>query len=227
MKIVAIVASPNGMNGYTGMLVRPMVEAVQGTGAEVEVLSFDTLKVNFCRGCTQICHTTGKCFQDDDDLAMILTAMLSADGIIFATPNYCFNVSAQMKALLDRSTFPLHCGKFQGKYCATVVTAGGSDNEVVEKYLCSILTQFGFRIAGGVNAVRLALDDPDTHAEIEKEAGALGLRLVHAIEKQEVYPGQEEEREMGFQIMAFLVETMKKDWPMAYEYWKKNWNLQE
>jgi multimeric flavodoxin WrbA len=225
MKIVAIVASPNGMNGYTGMLVKPMIEAAQGTKAEIQILSFHTLKVNCCQGCSKICHTTGKCFQEDDDFNMILTAMLSADGIIFATPNYCFNVSAQMKALLDRCTFPLHCGKFQGKYCATVVTAGGSDNEVVEKYCYSILTQFGFRIAGSVSAVQFTLQDPDTLAEIEKEAAALGLRLVHAIEKQEVYPEQEEERARGFKVMAFLVEVMKKDWPLAYKYWQKNWNL--
>ena len=225
MKIVAIVASPNGLNGYTGMLVRPLLEAVQGTQADIQILSFNTLTVNCCQGCTKICHTTGQCFREDDDFNMILSAMLSADGIIFATPNYCFNVSAQMKALLDRCTFPLHCGKFQGKYCATVVTSGGSDNDVVEKYLYSILTQFGFRIAGSINAVQIALQDPDTRAELEKEAAALGLRLVHAIDKQEVYPGQEEEREFGCKVMAFLVDEMKKDWPLAYEYWQKNWNL--
>ncbi len=222
MNIVAIVASPNGMNGYTGMLVKPMIEAAQGTKAEIQILSFDTLTVNCCRACTKICHTTGTCFQNDDDFNMILAAMLSADGIIFATPNYCFNVSAQMKALLDRCNFPLHCGSFQGKYCATVITSGGSDNDVVEKYFYSILTQFGFRIAGSVNAVQFALQDPDTLAELEKEAAALGLRLVHAIEKQEVYPEQEEERERGFHVMEFLVETMKKDWPLAYEYRQKN-----
>jgi multimeric flavodoxin WrbA len=222
MKIAAIVASPNGMHGHTGMIVKPMIEAAQGTQAEIQVLSFDTLTVHCCRGCTKICHTTGTCFREDDDFNMILAAMLSADGIIFATPNYCFNVSAQMKALLDRCNFPLHCGSFQGKYCATVVTAGGSDNEVVEKYLYSILTQFGFRIAGSVNAVQFSLQDPDTLAEIEKEAAALGLRLVQAIHEQEVYPEQEEERERGFQVMEFLVETMKKDWPLAYEYRQKN-----
>ena len=226
MKIVAIVASPKGMNGYTGKLVKPLTEAIQAAGAELEILSFNKLKVNFCQGCTKTCHSTGKCFQTDDDFDRILTVMLSADGIIFATPNYCFNVTGQMKALLDRCTFPLHCGKFQGKYCATVVTAGGSDNEIVEKYLYSILTQFGFRIAGSINSVQVALEDPDEFAELKKEAAALGLRLVHAIEKQEAFPGQEEEREMGFQVMSFLVETMKKEWPKAYEYWQENWGLQ-
>ena len=169
MNIVAIVASPNGMNGYTGMLVKPMIEAAQCAKAEIQILSFDTLTVNCCRACTKICHTTGTCFQNDDDFNMILAAMLSADGIIFATPNYCFNVSAQMKGLLDRCNFPLHCGSFRGKYCATVVTSGSSDNDVVEKYLYSILTQFGFRIAGSVNAVQFG--SRTRHARGARERG--------------------------------------------------------
>ena len=35
--------------------------------------------------------------------------MLAADGIIFATPNYTLQVSAQMKALIDRCNLLLHC----------------------------------------------------------------------------------------------------------------------
>ncbi len=58
-----------------------------------------------CKGCLETCHTKGKCFQDDD-FEKMKNAMLAADGIILASPNYVFSVSAHMKAFLDR------CGSF-------------------------------------------------------------------------------------------------------------------
>ena len=40
-----------------------------------------------------------------DDAADILDVVYPADGLILATPVYCENVSAQMKAFMDRNVF--------------------------------------------------------------------------------------------------------------------------
>ena len=58
MKILAFLASPNGIKGYTGTLLTPMVEAVKAAGADIEVLTSKELKVNFCQGCTKNCHNS-------------------------------------------------------------------------------------------------------------------------------------------------------------------------
>ncbi len=227
MKIVSILASPNGIDGYTGTLVKTLLESAKKAGAQTEVLSFKELKVNFCKGCTKTCHKTGECHQTDDDFKKVLETMLEADGIVFATPNYNYNVSAQFKALIDRCNFPLHCQKFKGKYGVTVVTSGGSDPVVVEDYLNEILTVYGFRMLGGVSGVQMQFEDPEEHAGLEKSAVLLGEKLVDAVKNQIVLDDEREDKLLeAFEIMSFLVQTQKEKWPMAYKYWQENWGIE-
>ncbi|MCK5420645.1 MAG: flavodoxin family protein, partial [Deltaproteobacteria bacterium] len=60
MKLSVIQASPRGMRGYTGRLLKPLLTAVENAGAKIELFSFDSLKVYPCKGCLEICHTKGK-----------------------------------------------------------------------------------------------------------------------------------------------------------------------
>jgi multimeric flavodoxin WrbA len=222
MKIVAIMGSPRGMQGFTGSLLTPLLTAAEEAGAKTEILSLDTLTVQPCKGCINICHIQGKCHLEDD-FGRILNGMLAADGIVFAVPNYMFGVTAQLKAVLDRCSLPLHCMRFYGKYAATVVTCGGSDPEDVELYLNKILTQYALRIVGGVNGVELQFADPDENVRLMQSAADLGRRLVTAIEKREVIPEQEQQIQQAFEIMAYLVQIKQVKWSVAFEYWKTNW----
>ncbi len=54
MKISVIQASPHGMSGYTGRLLKPLLTAVEDAGAQMELFSFDSLKVYPCKGCLEI-----------------------------------------------------------------------------------------------------------------------------------------------------------------------------
>ena len=218
MKLIAISGSPKGVKGCTGPLVNTMLEAAQTAGAETELFSLGDLSVLPCKGCQHICNVVGECHQKDD-FAAILESMLTADGIIFAVPNYMFGVTAQLKALLDRLSLPLHCMRFYGKYATTIVTCGGSDPEDVDSYLRKILTQFGLRLIEGISGVEMQFTDPDENALLEKQAADLGRRLVRAIERQETHPEQEEQIKQAYEIMAFLVQTKQADWPVAFEYW--------
>lgn len=225
MKIVAIMGSPRGMRGFTAKLLNPLLAAAEEAGAKTEIFSLDTLTVQPCKGCLDVCHIQGKC-QLKDDFSQILDSMLAADGIVFAVPNYMFGVTAQLKAVLDRCSLPLHCMRFYGKYAATVVTCGGSPPEDVEQYLNKILTQYALRIVGGVNGVELQFADPDENARLMKSAADLGRRLVTAIERHEVIPEQEQQIQQAFEIMAFLVQTKQVEWQVAFEYWQTNWKQQ-
>jgi multimeric flavodoxin WrbA len=222
MKIIAIAGSPRGSNGYTSSLLSPLLKAAEAAGAETEIFSLDKLTVLPCRGCLEVCHIKGKCHQQDD-FEMILKAMLKADGIVFAVPNYMFGVTAQLKAVLDRCSLPLHSMRFYGKYAATVVTCGGSDPDDVEHYLNKILTQFGLRMVGGVNGVEMQFLDPDENTWIMESSAELGQELVAAIDQHKVIPEQEEQIQQAFEIMAYLVQTKQAEWKVAFEYWNKNW----
>ena len=58
------------------------------------------MKINGCLGC-EYCHTKGegKCIQNDD-LAKIMPAYLESDMIVYATPIYYFDMSAQLAAAI-------------------------------------------------------------------------------------------------------------------------------
>jgi len=173
-----------------------------------------------------VCHVTGTCHQQDD-FDNIKTAMLEADGIIFASPNYTLNVSAHMKALLDRCNLLLHCQQLRGKYGGVVATSGGSDPEVVVNYLNSVITMQGLWKVGSISAVRAQLQDEDERKNLMQSAAELGKRIAAAIKNSETFPEQEEDRNQAFEIMKFMVMMLQEEWPFAWNYWNTHWNMAE
>jgi multimeric flavodoxin WrbA len=150
MKVVAVLGSPHGMTGNTGRLLEPLLDAVRQRGAETQVFSLAELEVGPCRGC-DVCHRTGSChIKDDGDT--IKAAMAGADGVVLASPNYVFSVSAQMKALFDRCCGAIHCRGLSGTYGAAVVTAGGGGSEGVISYIGQFLLATAAWMVGGVAA---------------------------------------------------------------------------
>jgi len=225
MKLTVIQASPHGMKGYTGRLLKPLLAAVKEAGATVDLFSFDSLTVYPCKGCVEICHGKGACYLEDD-CKKILESMLAADGIVFAVPNYMFGVTAQLKALLDRLSLTLHCMRFYGKYATTLVTCGGSPPEDVENYLSKILVQFGLRLIDGISGVMMQFEDPDENTTLEKASADLGRRMVQAIQQKETRPEQEEQIRQAFEINSFIVQSQQDRWPFAFDYWNKHWETQ-
>ena len=219
MKLVAIVGSPRGMKRYTGTLLNEVLQEAQKAGADTEIFQLNDETIMTCKGCLETCHTKGKCYQDDD-FEKIKKAMLTADGIILASPNYVFNVSALMKAFLDRCGLLMHCQLLSGKHAAVVVTSGGSDPTVVENYLKDVCVQaFGLWYLGSVSAVELQFEDPDEHKQIMESAAALGARMVRAIENRETIPEQEEEHNQTYEIFKYMTMMLKDRWPFAWDYW--------
>jgi multimeric flavodoxin WrbA len=225
MKLISIMGSPRGMKKSTGSLVKCMLEAAQNAGAETEIFSLADLTVHPCKGCLEVCHTKGACHQKDD-FEKIKNAMIEADGIIYATPNYNLTVSAQMKAFIDRCGLLLHCQILRGKYVAMLVTSGGSDPEEVENYFRNILKLYGYWIVGSIGAVEMQFEDAEEKAKLMESVSALGIRMVDAIKSKETFPDQEEDYNQSFEIMKFMVMMLKERWPVAWDYWNTHWEIE-
>jgi multimeric flavodoxin WrbA len=74
-------------------------------GAKTELISLSGKKIKPCTGCGT-CRTDkskGICAIKDDDVPRIYEALKEADGIIIGSPVYFLSVTAQLKALFDRS----------------------------------------------------------------------------------------------------------------------------
>ena len=100
MKIVILNGSPK--KGNTAAMVDAFVEGAQAAGHEVEVLHVGRMKIAGCLGC-EYCHTKGEgtCVQKDD-MAKVMPAYLDSDMVVYASPIYYFDVTAQLSAATQR-----------------------------------------------------------------------------------------------------------------------------
>ena len=99
MKVTAIIASPrNGGNG--DILVDEAIKGAEENGAEVTKYYIDELNVEPCHACGH-CGDGIDCKVQDDG-AKIIEELLDTDALIFTTPIYYGQMSAQGKAITDR-----------------------------------------------------------------------------------------------------------------------------
>ena len=98
-KIVAFIASPS-KNGNTATLVNEVIKGAKEAGAETKVFDLYNMDIKPCRAC-MVCRKTGACPMKDD-FQDIYKDLIEADVIVFGSPIYCLQVSAQMKFLWDR-----------------------------------------------------------------------------------------------------------------------------
>ncbi len=217
MKILALIASPRGMQGNTGRLLEEVIAGVTAAGGETEILSLKTLTVNPCVAC-DVCHKTGIC-NINDDYELIKEKLLACDGFILASPNYIWSVSAQMKALFDRCNGLIHCMALEGKYAAMVETSGGGEDAEVLKYMERFVNTLGANSVGGVGSpmagVRTFPDEENLYAS----ARTLGRELCHSIGEKRIYAEQDSFRAEFRVRMAGLVDMMKDYWPFERDYW--------
>lgn len=121
MKILAIVGSPR-LKGNTNYLVDQALGEAAKLGAQTEKVVLSQYKVNPCLGHAD-CASFDSC-QQKDDAGWILDRFREADGVILATPVYWYNVSAQMKAFIDRNYFPYkHDQEYRARAVGIIVVA--------------------------------------------------------------------------------------------------------
>jgi len=216
MKILGINASPKGEKSQTRRLVMGVLEGARQAGADVTFIDLCGLDIHYCTGCAT-CYAKGECIHDDD-YAMILEKMMDADGIVFGSPNYINQVTAQLKTLLDRMADVIHCQSFHGKYGCAVCTAGGAYADGVADYMNFTLLNFGATTVGKVGVHVGA--DPDAITGGEKQAKALGKTLAEAIRTNWADPAQDKHHQDRKEYFKRLVSINKDLWKHEYDYWK-------
>lgn len=115
-----LVISTSLRKGKSDLLADAFIKGAEEAGHEVEKINLIDKKIQFCKGCLVCQNTkTGHCVMKDD-ADMIVNKMKDAEVIAFATPIYFYEMSGQMKTLLDRSNplFPVDY-KFRDIYLIT------------------------------------------------------------------------------------------------------------
>ncbi|MBF0254724.1 MAG: flavodoxin family protein, partial [Candidatus Omnitrophica bacterium] len=102
MKVIAINGSAR-KSGNTSLLIGKVFEELRAEGIECEEIQLAGRSVRGCTAC-RACYETknGKCIIDDA-VNECIQKMRQADGILLGSPVYVTDVSAEMKALIDRA----------------------------------------------------------------------------------------------------------------------------
>ena len=218
MKILIIIGSPNGMQGNTGRLLEEVRTGVQQRGGVVELINLANKKVQPCASC-EICHKTGKC-QIKDSFEEIKAKLLACDGFIIASPNYISSVTAQMKALFDRSSSIIHCVSMEDKYGAVVETSGSGEDKEVIRYMERFMNTVGAQSVGGIGSPMAGFRTFPNEEALFAKAQDLGRKLCLSILEKRHFPKQDAFRNDFKARMKRLVEQRQNDWTYEYEYWQ-------
>ena len=166
MKNVLIISTSFRKGGNSESLAEEFARGAQESGNKVEKVYLRDKNIGFCKGCLA-CVNTYRCIIKDD-AAEIVEKMLAADVIVFSTPIYYYEMSGQMKTLLDRGN-PMYSADYAFRDIY-LLTSAAEDEEDVPKRAVSGLEGWiecfpkarlaGAVFAGGVTAVGEVKDRP-------------------------------------------------------------------
>ena len=119
MSKVLIITTSLRTKSNSDVLAQRLIAGAKDAGHEVEIVSLKGKKIGYCIGCFA-CQKTQKCIQKDD-AALIAEKVKDADTLVFVTPIYYYEMSGQMKTLIDRMN-PLYTSdyKFRKVYMLSV-----------------------------------------------------------------------------------------------------------
>jgi len=136
MKVLTLLASPHA-KGISASIAQRFSDTAAALGADTETISLDRLSFRGCRGCYACKGKSERCILQDE-LTPVLSAVEGADILVLATPVYFGDVTAPMKAFLDRCyafLAPTYMsggprGRFSGKKLVFIPTQGHPDPEL-------------------------------------------------------------------------------------------------
>jgi multimeric flavodoxin WrbA len=163
-KVTVFVGSAHRKNTHKAVV--QFLNNLQTLGeVEYEIVTLSDYKLGFCRGC-RLCFEKGEAFCPlKDDRDVLFDKITASDGVIFATPNYTWDMSGIMKAFLDRFGFACHRPRYFGKaFTSIVVQAVGRGDKIVD-YFDFTASVLGFNSLKGMTITAF---DPRTEKQQQK-----------------------------------------------------------
>jgi multimeric flavodoxin WrbA len=103
MKVAAFNGSPR-KQGNTSHLIDLVLSELADRGIETEKYQLGGKKIHGCRACYKCMENQDRlCVFNEDCVNECIDLMLESDGIVLGSPTYFSNVTAEMKALIDRA----------------------------------------------------------------------------------------------------------------------------
>ena len=191
MKRILVISTSPRVKSNSDALANEFIRGAKEAGHEVEKVSIREKNIPFSKGCLACSKKNradefnrgegGKiCIIKNDDMGEIIQKMHDADVICWVTPIYYYEMSAQMKVVIDRGN-PLYTSDYHFRDIYMISTAA-EDEEFVPKRAEAGLTGWidcfekaslkGTVFGGGVND----LGDIEGHPALQK-AYEMGKRI--------------------------------------------------
>jgi len=154
---VLVISTSLRAKSNSDILTERLIAGATDAGHEVEHISLKGKKLGFCTGCLA-CQKTRKCVLNDD-ANIIAEKILSADTVVFVTPIYYYEMSGQMKTLLDRLN-PLYPSDYKFRNVYMMSVAAEDDPHVPDRAVSGLrgwincfekATFAGSLFCGGIN----------------------------------------------------------------------------
>jgi multimeric flavodoxin WrbA len=220
MKSVIAFAGSARKKGTTHAAARQFLDYLQSYGdVRGEIVFLSEHSLGLCRGC-KVCFERGEEYcplKGDRDL--LVEKMMSSDGVVFASPNYSFNVSAIMKSFLDRLGFVFHRPRFHGKSFTGIVIQGIYGGSKIAKYLEFVGGGLGFNVVKGSCITAL---EPMSLKDRQKMDSTLARqsRRFHQQLLRPAYPVPSIVGLMGFRMSRTSIQQMLDEGNRDYVYYR-------
>ena len=151
MKVLGVVGSPR-KDGNCDVLVKEFLDSAD---ADTEYIFLNHKKLFGCNAC-MACEN-GDCVIDDDGND-IIKSLLDADVLVFATPIYYGQMSAQAKAFVDRfyQISRNENKSLEGKKVVTIFTQAQPENvfgDYIDSFKVMPFGYMGMEVIGNVTAM--------------------------------------------------------------------------
>ena len=127
MKITTVMGSPK-RHGKTATALEFLEKKLLLQGHVIDRINVTDYHINGCLGCYACMQNKNAagCIQKDD-AEQVLMRISSADVVVYASPLYCFDLTAQLKPLVDRSFCLSNTSLLDGKRIALLITCAGQE----------------------------------------------------------------------------------------------------
>lgn len=157
MNILILTGSPR-RKGTSNLLLENFLNGVNKEQHNIKRYDTAFLEISGCSGC-YACED-GECIKNDD-MKQIYEDLLKADLIVFVSPIYYYNFSAQLKTVIDRF-YAIDAKLHVKKEVILLTTAYNNEKKVIKPIqveLEAICEYFGWTITGEVLA--LGCEEPE------------------------------------------------------------------
>lgn len=104
MKNILIISGSPRKNGNSEILCNAFITGAKENKNNIEMIRLAEKNINFAKTCETCCKNEICSCNQKDDVAEIIQKMIDADVIVLSTPTYFYGMSAQLKALIDRTS---------------------------------------------------------------------------------------------------------------------------